>query len=1137
MRMPPTRRGAHPKQRSSSLRAWFFDETTGEYSPCVWGSSGPTQETHAASGNAIAPYITDSPVGMGKRFISGDLTAMSAGSSADSGSISVFHTQNATVATWMKCTSLPAGRGCVCSLVSDSSTDTGPTYDDNFLFTISVKSNQIFEVVTEFAGGSNSIARSNYVFPMKEWVYVCIVKRPDGGSDVFYDLYVNGRFIETMTRSSGTGQNATLGADAYWQVGGEYNGTATPGNLFTGSIGGLYVWDESLGAAEIEEDYQRGLLLPFHTSQNIRVTVEKPDFMSSSFFYDATQLDGLDFVSSLNTSNSPDNACVAGTVKLLREQENLSLAYLKNDTRLNLLDPTDTLGTVERFLEINRGLKIYTGTTPLGIKASGRDYWQFLDGTIDGIDWGSEETSVMFRDKGGVLIDTFIEADAFYGNEPDAVPPLKYAAEIMGEILTANATPAKPNSYDDPGAPVSLVAAPYEWAVNKYNQKREPVMVALRTIAGQFGHDVKYRWDEETESFKLVLFEPERDSITISSLFGAEDIKSVSKAEIAGQRIRNVVRVSYDSAEANTTDQKTDPSTGIDQITFSTPPVTLNPAPDGHNVNGTTTPGPGEGEAEETPGFVELEHTVSMSSYGRRFMEVQESSTSQINTGKEATKMALSMLLDLSDPEFDHSVTVPLMPTLDIYDIIGFQPNSYLYTESQYLAVANITHNFQEDATTTISLRGKPNLGFKRWLAMESRGAPNPANSPEDASGSLTKMQKLQPLQSVLSKSQMNMGGRYMQVRNNAFTTWADGRLNPPTSWNTLLGSFDGTSMGFSETSKTGALSVVFSAASNSVQSDLIPLDGYDDNPYALECSWQIDESTPGVSTDVVQVSLDFYDADGVFIPASTQVFTPGSGFPSVTGKKQKWYTSRSMGVSPPAGDLARYFRITTEKDAGTDKVVVDNVSLYKIAPEMKALLSVSGIFGWENTPDNGLDYTVKGNTYNVFWGNVFPFDGYDYGGNLDIDEGAPVGSYTGYGFVAPVDGNYEISSRCFLRIKNNNNAGPSAAGTFTVGMDVRVGAVYGNTGEVSTAGSTVASSGWLNTDVPSIAAISVWFPLDFISISPTPVYLSAGDTVSCVLLPGGNFAAGAATFETGPVASGPGGDLSFFRVKLLDQT
>ena len=244
------------------------------------------------------------------------------------------------------------------------------------------------------------------------------------------------------------------------------------------------------------------------------------------------------------------------------------------------------------------------------------------------------------------------------------------------------------------------------------------------------------------------------------------------------------------------------------------------------------------------------------------------------------------------------------------------------------------------------------------------------------------------------------------------------------------------------------------------------------------------------------------------------------------------------MGVSPPAGDLARYFRITTEKDAGTDKVVVDNVSLYKIAPEMKALLSTSPL--WENTPDNSLDYTVIGNTYNVCWGSVSSPDGYDYGGNLDIDEGntiPPHTSYTGYGFVVPEDGNYEISCRCFLRIRNNNGAGPSAAGTFTIGIDVRTGVEYGNTGEVLVAGSSIASSGWLNTDVPVIAASGVWFPLDFISIGPTTVYLSAGDRVSCVLLPGGNFAAGVAGFDTGPVAAGAaGGGLSFFRVKFLDE-
>jgi len=1137
MRMPPTRRGAHPKQRSSSLRAWFLDEVTGDYSPSVWGpvsasigsvpNLGPTTRLTTAM-----PYIGDSPVGMSRSFVKALSMGME-GPGNDTDSINAFTDagREGTIAAWIKCTNND-NYSTVVALVGNDNAD---TLDSNYLISIRIQDAADgggVDVATEHGvAGDNGVFSSSYEVPLNRWLYICVVKSPDGADPaVKYDLYVNGRYIEEMSLRSGTAVNASGGNDAVWSIGGVYDSSPLQwANRFSGDIGGVYAWSESLTAAQIEEDYRRGLLLPFHTSQNVRVAVEKPDAAGTALYYDATDLDGLDFVSSLSTSNSPDNACVAGTLKFLREQENLSLAYLKNDTRLNLLDPTDTAGTIERFIDIKRGIKIYAATTPLGIQASGRDYWQFLDGTIDGVDWGTEETSVMFRDKGGVLVDTFIESEDKYGNG-DLVNI------VMRDILfdNSNDNPARVGSYDDPGEPKSEIAAPFSWAVEEYTQKREPVMVALRTMAGQFGHDVKYRWYEETESFELVLYEPERDSITLSALFAPDDIKSISKAEIVGQRIRNVVRVSYDSAETQAEQTTNLGITLPPEVEIAGGGI---PAGEGvgYKVNGETNVGPDE--TEETPAFVELEYDASITSYGRRFMEVQESSTSQINLGSEAIKMALSMILDLANPEFDHAVTVPLTPFLNIHDIVGFQPNSYLYTESQHLAIASITHNFQEDATSTITLRGKPNLGFRRWLALESRGAPNPANSPMEASNSLTKSQKLQSLQSVLSKSQMNMGGRYMQVRNNAFTTWADGRLNPPTSWNTLLGSFDGTSMGFSETSKTGALSVVFSAASNSVQSDLIPLDGYDDNPYALECSWQIDESTPGVSTDVVQVSLDFYDADGVFIPASTQVFTPGSGFPSVTGKKQQWYTSRSMGVSPPAGDLARYFRITTEKDAGTDKVVVDNVSLYKIAPEMKALLSTSLV--WENTPDNSLDYTVIGNTYNVCWGNVSSPDGYDYGSNIDIDEGgaAPPPNYTGHSFVVPVDGNYEISSQCFLRIHNTNNAGGTSAGTFTIGMQIRTGVEYGSTGEVLVVGSTVASSGWLNADIPALGPLGTWFPLDFISVSPTPVYLSAGDKVSCVLLPGGNFAAGTPGFETGPFAGGLGGEISFFRVKLLDQT
>ena len=49
MRLPSTKRGAHPRFRTGVdpagldpplSRAWFLDETTGDYSPSVWGSAG-----------------------------------------------------------------------------------------------------------------------------------------------------------------------------------------------------------------------------------------------------------------------------------------------------------------------------------------------------------------------------------------------------------------------------------------------------------------------------------------------------------------------------------------------------------------------------------------------------------------------------------------------------------------------------------------------------------------------------------------------------------------------------------------------------------------------------------------------------------------------------------------------------------------------------------------------------------------------------------------------------------------------------------------------------------------------------------------------------------------------------------------
>jgi len=1021
MRMPPNRRGAHPKQRSSSLRAWFFDETTGVASPSVWGTTGENLIDHLTA-TVEPPYICSSPIGMGREFVGADVMGLATETpGSDTTSIAAFKTQTVSVGCWMYVADIAPAPPVFSTVLKFSGPSDSAAAADNCLFRMSITTSPVFEIFTEDGVGSVSTWRSTYQPPMNRWIYVCFVRKAKGGLQVDYDLYVNGRFMEQMGLQSGTWNTPGGGANAEWNIGGQVSSAGAWGQPFSGKISGVYAWSESLTATQIEEDYRRGLLLPFHTSQSVKVAIEKPDSDGTEFYYDATDLDGLDFVSGLSTSNSPDNACVQGTVKFLREQENLSLAYFKNDTRLNLQSPDSDLTTTEKFIEINRGIKIYTATMPLGIQASGSDYWQFLDGTIDGVDWGTEETSVMFRDKGGVLVDTFIETDAYYGGGGDL------AEDVMGDILTANSDTNKTDSYVDPGAPVSLVAAPYAWAVNQYKQKREPVMVAIRTIAGQFGHDVKYRWDEVTESFKLVLYEPERDSLTISSLFSPEDIKSVSKAELAGQRIRNVVRVSYDSGEtdqsvqdANVTAFGSLPS----GITYAGPSASVGPPPPfGYEVNGTTTPPPNvDEEGEETPGYVELKNDASMAAYGRRFMEVQESSTSQINTVTEAIKMGISMILDLSDPEFDHSVTIPIMPSLDIHDIIGFQPNSYLYTESQYLAVANITHNFQEDATTTISLRGKPNLGFKRWLALESRGAPNPANTPMEASNSLTKAQKLQSLQSVLGKSQMNLGGKFTQVRNNAFMTWADGRLNPPTGWSMAgVGDWDNTNIEASNNSKTGELSVEIKDAAYSIQSDLIPLDGYSNTPYMFEATW-LRTGDPNLS---LIGDVQFYDLNGATVGAAVPAL-------NVTAGTAVWETQRAS-ISPPAGNTARYARVIIAKSADVGSLYLDNVSVY---PAARAC-NVSYNAGTGFSARLGLTTTnIKNIAYNVETPSP---EFYDYGDNVASDEIA--GTIPGSYFQVEESGIYEVAAKCAFDV--TPSALTVAGDTLTITMYVFADAEY----------------------------------------------------------------------------------------------
>jgi len=444
------------------------------------------------------------------------------------------------------------------------------------------------------------------------------------------------------------------------------------------------------------------------------------------------------------------------------------------------------------------------------------------------------------------------------------------------------------------------------------------------------------------------------------------------------------------------------------------------------------------------------------------------------------------------------------MPSLDIHDIIGFQPNSYLYTEAQYLAVASVNHNFQEDATTTISLRGKPNLGFKRWLALESRGAPNPANSPMEASNSLTKAQKLQSVQSVLGKTHMNMGGKFTQVRNNAFMTWADGRLNPPTAWSMASGSdpWDNLNIKATAESKTGALSVEFVDFSHQIISDLIPIDGFSNKPYALESTFKVVPTT-AVSLDI---DVDFYDGAGDFIR---------SGGPAVPSALlvNEWQTERSYfqpEETNPGDNDARYIRIRARKGAGVGQLFLDNVSVYPAAASCMVKYTVST---WNGL---GIDPAGSSNIKNIQCSDTSGTSYYDYVSNV-VDDSASPSPNDGTHFVVPATGIYDVFCQSAFNISVVLGApAPVAAGdNINILMYAFIDAQYIlATGIISSATRTVLKQQTAFT-CPDIAAGSGADLNGFSSISGS-FFAQAGDKISF-----GYGSSGSAYYPAGAPKSG----------------
>lgn len=251
-------------------------------------------------------------------------------------------------------------------------------------------------------------------------------------------------------------------------------------------------------------------------------------------------------------------------------------------------------------------------------------------------------------------------------------------------------------------SPVSLTLhAPdaTSFLMSPWKQEREPILEAMRKVAQLIGWDLRPRYDSGG-TYRFQLYRPDRAASSPVRTFAPASYLDVSSLDIGIEDVRNVVRVVYgDSADL--------------------------------------------GSDGKTPKrkYRQAVDTASVAAYGRRFMEIAEEATSQIDTAAEADALVAAALADLATPYAALEVEALVFPWVQLGDLYRFSANQVHFDSDQDLAVVGYSHEAQlgddgeQTFRTSLTCRGKPSGGSDRWLQWDSRPGVAPTHSLQDSHG------------------------------------------------------------------------------------------------------------------------------------------------------------------------------------------------------------------------------------------------------------------------------------------------------------------------------------------------------------------------------------------------------------------
>ncbi|HEY8378727.1 MAG TPA: hypothetical protein VIK91_19680 [Nannocystis sp.] len=455
------------------------------------------------------------------------------------------------------------------------------------------------------------------------------------------------------------------------------------------------------------------------TSRAVHARVKIAD--SGGTLREVTALEGHDFLEELTISESVDQPVATADVALKREVYYLSLSPLMAGSKLN---------AGGALVQMGRRITIETATVPEGVAPQSGDWQLVFDGEIDDVDPADAVIRLTCRDRGCRLQDTFIERERIYGLglafgvrpwEPltaysvgDKVVSTSDAGVVGGyyfECTAAGTSGAKPPAFNligtvsdgtvtwGAGSPYSTSGGAVEdqmqaiiddvlgagqvtlytpstpgWQITQFVQRQEPLMEALRTLAGQIGWDVRYLWDSGTSQYRLTFYEPDRANTTPARTFTSSEYYRIGQLRQSRAGVRNVGELKY-----------LDAATG-------------------------------------TVKTVRAEDSGSIAKYGRRYIGITEAATSNIDSATEAQSMIDGIISDLSEPVAEVSVELDYFSPAMLGDLYRLQANGVHHDSDLDLAVAAFQHTLRAGSwRTTLMCRGKPSGGFRRWHEMDGR--------------------------------------------------------------------------------------------------------------------------------------------------------------------------------------------------------------------------------------------------------------------------------------------------------------------------------------------------------------------------------------------------------------------------------